>query len=92
MKSTLAAYALAHKKYLRFRTHTHSARKTAAYDALTAAYDAMIAQPKTLDYSTPTATTVGNTIHWNPDWLATLTQAEVDCVVRHELLHLIHAR
>ncbi len=54
--------------------------------------DAMIAQPKTLDYSTPTATTVGNTIHWNPDWLATLTQAEVDWVVRHELLHLNHAR
>ena len=44
------------------------------------------------DYSTPTATTVGNNIHWNPDWLATLTQAEVDWVVRHELLHLIHAR
>ena len=40
------------------------------------------------DHSTPTATTVGFAIHWNPTWLATLTQEEVDWVVRHELLHL----
>ena len=44
-----------------------------------------------LDSSLPTAATDGKTILWNPDWVATLTDAEVRFVLLHETLHCAHA-